>query len=85
MLHTMKTAISVADQLVQEADHAARELGVSRSRVFSIALENYLRARRNEKITEQLNRVYGGQPDPREQLIVAKFKSKFRATIKDRW
>lgn len=81
----MKTAISVEDRLMQEADRAAKELGVSRSRVFSIALENYLRARRDEKITDQLNRVYAGQPDPDERRTVAKFKSKFRATIRDRW
>jgi metal-responsive CopG/Arc/MetJ family transcriptional regulator len=81
----MKTAISVADRLMQEADRAAKELGVSRSRVFSIALENYLRARRDEKIAEQLDRVYGSQPDPGERRTVAKLKSRFRATIKDRW
>lgn len=60
-------------------------MGVSRRRVFSIALKNYLRARRDEKITEQLDRVYGSQSDPGEQRTVPKFKSRFRTTIRDRW
>ena len=81
----MKTAISVEDQLLQEVDHTARELGVSRSRVFSIAAADFLRRRRHEKITGQLNRVYAGQPDAPEQRMAARLKSKFRATLKDRW
>ena len=50
----MKTAISVADQLLEEADKAATEIGVSRSKLFSIAMEAYLRQIRHKEITEQL-------------------------------
>ena len=41
-VNTMKTAVSVDDELITEADRAAREMGVSRSRLFSLALEAYL-------------------------------------------
>lgn len=81
----MKTAISVRDALVQEADCAAREIGVSRSRLFSLALEDFLRNRRNGQIVEQLNKTYGGEPTAAERQTVAKMKAKFRTTIKDRW
>jgi metal-responsive CopG/Arc/MetJ family transcriptional regulator len=43
----MKTAISVDGQLLSEADRTARELGLSRSRLFSLALEAYLRHRQS--------------------------------------
>jgi len=35
----MKTAISIDDQLLQDADRAAKRMGLSRSRLFSLALQ----------------------------------------------
>jgi metal-responsive CopG/Arc/MetJ family transcriptional regulator len=81
----MKTAISVEDQLLRDADKAAHEMGLSRSRIFSVAMEAYLRQRKQDEITEQLNRVYGGRPDPEERSITKRMKSKFRSTVEDRW
>jgi len=54
----MKTAISVDGHLLIEADRFAREMGLSRSRLFSLALEAYLRRQRQQKMTEQLNLAY---------------------------
>jgi len=81
----MKTAISVADELVAQVDRTAREMGISRSRLFSLAVESYLRKRRHAEIVEQLNRVYAGESDQPEQRTTASMKTKFRSTIKDRW
>jgi metal-responsive CopG/Arc/MetJ family transcriptional regulator len=78
----MKTAISLDDDLVKEADQTARTLGLSRSRLFSIALEDYLRRRRQEKMVEQLNQTYSDHPDAR---TTQSMKAKFRSTIQDRW
>lgn len=81
----MKTAISVDDELVREADGAAHEMGVSRSRLFSLAMESFLRSRRQAAATEQLNRVYAAPPTPAEKALTARMKAKFRTTIKERW
>jgi metal-responsive CopG/Arc/MetJ family transcriptional regulator len=80
----MKTAISVDDQLLSEADNAAREMGLSRSRLIATALEAYLRKRRQDEITARLNEVYA-VPDPDEARLLKAMKAKFRATIKDKW
>ena len=50
----MKTAISIEDELLIEADRTAHQMGISRSRLFSLALANYLRKRRNKEILDQL-------------------------------
>ena len=81
----MKTAISIDGRLLEEADQVARKMGLSRSRLFSLALQDYLRQRRQEEITEQLNRVYAGGPDASERRTTARMKARFRSTIKDRW
>lgn len=81
-MHTMKTAISVEDELFQEADRAAQEMGLSRSRLISLALEGFLKERRRQALIDQLNSVYDGQPpDP----LLPKMKAKFRSVIQDKW
>jgi metal-responsive CopG/Arc/MetJ family transcriptional regulator len=78
----MKTAISLDGNLLKEADQTARALGLSRSRLFSIALEAYLRNRRQEQLLDQLNQAYSKEPGAAE---APNLKTKFRLTIKDRW
>jgi hypothetical protein len=60
-------------------------MGVSRSRLFSIALEAYLRKRRNQEILGQLNKVYADEPSPNERRTVAGLKRRFRSTIQESW
>ncbi len=81
----MKTAISLDGNLLQQADRTARAMGLSRSRLFSVALEEYLRRRQQELMIEQLNQVYSDQKQPGEARIAKAMKAKFRSTIKDRW
>ena len=79
----MKTAISIETPLLEEADRTAKKLGLSRSRLVSLALTDYLRQRRNREIVEQLNQVYGDRAA--ERPSAAQMKAKLRLVIKDRW
>jgi metal-responsive CopG/Arc/MetJ family transcriptional regulator len=81
----MKTAISMSDDLLREADTVARKMGLSRSKLFSIALESYLRSRRHAEIRERLNQVFADGLDSDERQVLAGMKRKFAATLKDRW
>ena len=82
----MKTAISLDDALMDQADRTAKEMGVSRSRLFSLALQNYLRHRRASEITEQLNQHYARSvPAPTERKTGKQMKAKFQKTIQERW
>lgn len=84
----MKTAISVNDRLLADADQTAKEMGVSRSRLFSIALESYLRDRLRERMLEQINRVYGGDDEQTaraERETTIDMKARFRKVVKDSW
>ena len=65
---SVKTAISLDTNLLKEADQTARALGLSRSRLFSLALENYLRHRRQEQLLDQLNQAYSNEPNSAEAL-----------------
>jgi len=73
----------VNDELLYEADRVAGEIGVGRSRLFSLALEQFLRDRHNDELLDQLNRVCGDSVEERQNA--AAIKRKFHSVIKDRW
>lgn len=53
----MKTAISVQSNLFQRAEKFAREKKISRSKLFSDAVKDYLDRHERERIIEQINKV----------------------------
>jgi metal-responsive CopG/Arc/MetJ family transcriptional regulator len=81
----VKTAISIDDGLLHEADEAARSLGLSRSRLFAMAVGDFLQRRRRERMLVQLNEVYAGSAEASEKRLVKGIKGQVRATVKDRW
>ncbi len=63
----MKTAISLPDQVFEEAESLAKQLGVSRSELYTKALRAYLSKYNHERILNKLNQVYSeesSEPDP---------------------
>lgn len=54
----MKTAISIPDPVFQAAEKAAQRLRVSRSQLYTKAVQEFLEHRAPDDVTEQLNRVY---------------------------
>jgi len=51
----MKTAISVPDDIYEEASKQAAELGISRSEFFARAARRYLEELASKSLTEQIN------------------------------
>jgi predicted transcriptional regulator len=58
----MKFAISVPDEVFEAGEHLARQLGISRSQLYSDALANYLSARAAQDVTARLNAIFSAQP-----------------------
>jgi len=54
----LKTAISLPDQIFEEAEVLAQKLGISRSELYTEALKVYLRRYNRERILSKLNEVY---------------------------
>ena len=53
----MKTAISVQDSLFQRAENYARKKKISRSQLYSVAVEEYLEKREEEDLIARINAV----------------------------
>jgi metal-responsive CopG/Arc/MetJ family transcriptional regulator len=62
----VKTAVSLSETVLSEADELAASLSTSRSQIFEMALTEFISRHQNQQILEQLNAVYG------EELIEEK-------------
>jgi metal-responsive CopG/Arc/MetJ family transcriptional regulator len=54
----MKAAVSIPDPVFEAADKLAQRMGVSRSRLYSVALQRFVQDHDDEAITAKLNEVY---------------------------
>ncbi len=55
----MKTAVSIPDELFEQADALAKRMGKSRSELYADALRDHVKQHGDAAITERLNDVYG--------------------------
>jgi metal-responsive CopG/Arc/MetJ family transcriptional regulator len=54
----MKTAISLSDSLYEKAQEMALYMGIPRSKLFAMALEEFIVKYNEKMITEKINEVY---------------------------
>lgn len=59
----MKTAISIPDPIFEAAEKLARRLGISRSQLYSKAVDSLVEKYRYSGVTEQLDVVYSVNPE----------------------
>ena len=81
----MKTAISIGDKLLRDADETARRMGLNRSRFFALAVASFLRQQRSDEMLRRLNEVYADSSLAPQDRLLKGIKAKVRHTIKDRW
>ena len=70
MTDTVKAAISLRKPLFEQIDATARQLKVSRSRLISIALEDYLYRRASMQIQDSWNSAFGSGRDGEDKSLL---------------
>jgi hypothetical protein len=80
-MSNVKTAISIDAALFKQAEAAAHEMKVSRSRLFALAIEEFLRRRETQQLVASLNEVYGGEPDPEDELALQGMRRLYRKVL----
>ncbi|HEY57416.1 MAG TPA: ribbon-helix-helix protein, CopG family [Anaerolineae bacterium] len=81
---TVKTAVSLPEELFAEVDRLAKEMGVPRSRVFVMALESFLERKRNQALLEAINQVYAEDLTEEEQRQLTALK-RLQGEAADPW
>lgn len=75
---SIKTAISLQGSLLEQVDALARELDVSRSRLFALAAEEFIQRHKNQELLEAINAAYDDFPDPEEQAALRGMRRQHR-------
>jgi metal-responsive CopG/Arc/MetJ family transcriptional regulator len=79
---SVKTAISVPDELFESAERFAQRQGMSRSELYATALRQYLQEHRSEGITERLDEVYSTEDGALDPTIA---RLQTRSLPRDDW
>ena len=67
----MKTAISIPDPVFKAAEKLARRLGITRSRLYTKAVMEYIQKHRNDEVCEKLNEIYDKESSSLDQATQA--------------
>ena len=81
----VKTAVSLQKPLFEQAEALADELKISRSRLFSLALEDFIRRSHNRQLLEKLNAAYEDVVDVKEQTLRRRMRRQHRRIVESEW
>jgi len=81
----VKTAISIQDSLFKEVEALASEMSISRSKLFALAVEEFIQRRGNRQLLQQINAAYDDAPDPGEREYQRRIKAQHRQLVEGQW
>lgn len=84
-MQNVKTAISIQKSLFEQAERIARRMKISRSRLFALALEDYIQRQENKDLLAQINAAYADEPDSTEKTLRQKTRGAHRRLVRGEW
>ena len=81
----VKTAISIQESLFKEADALAAKMNIPRSRLFAIAVSEFIQRQKNQHLLRQLDAVYDDMPDASERQLQGAMRTKQRQLLEGQW
>ena len=81
----VRTAISIPEPLFEQVKELAEKSKISRSRLFVLAVEDFIRRHENRRLLEALNAAYDDAPDPEEQTLRQNMRSQHRQMVEGQW
>jgi metal-responsive CopG/Arc/MetJ family transcriptional regulator len=84
-MQNIKTAISIQKSLFEQAEALAHAMKVSRSHLFVLALEDYIRRQQNRELLAQINAAYADEPDAAERTLRRKMRRTHRRILEGEW
>jgi len=85
MATTIKTAISMPKSLFEQAETLAQQLQVSRSQLFGLAVEDFIKRHQSQALLDDINQAYADQPDPIEQTRLSAMRISHRNLVEGEW
>jgi metal-responsive CopG/Arc/MetJ family transcriptional regulator len=81
-MSSVKTAISLPESVFEQVEALAKELRVSRSRIFLLAVEAFAERRRSQALFEAISRAYVDPPTREEKHFLRAAKRYHRRKVR---
>ncbi|MBA7577540.1 hypothetical protein ES708_19393 [subsurface metagenome] len=82
-MSNIKTAVSIKESLFKEAETLAKKLEISRSKLFAVALENFIRQQENRELLKKINEVHSQAFSPDEESYRKQIRGYHRRFLED--
>lgn len=79
----VKTAISIEKPIFDKMDKLAKNLKVSRSRLFAMAAREFIERHNNTELLKLINEAY--EDSSETEPLVTMMQSKHHRMVKDQW
>ena len=79
----IKTAISIERPIFEQMNVLAKDLNISRSRLFALAAQEFIQRHKNIELLQLLNEAYDDLPE--SEPIVSKMRSRHYNMVKNQW
>ena len=80
----IKTAISIEKPIFDQVNDLAKNLNISRSRLFVIAAQEFIQRHTNMELLQAINVAYEDLPEA-EPKIVDRMRPRHLKMVKDQW
>ena len=85
-MSSVKTAISLEQGLLKRISDLAKEMNVSRSRLFVLAVEDFLHKNENQRLLRQINEAYSDSPTEEELRVQQMMeRQQFQIAREEKW
>ena len=81
----IKATISIQQSLFEQAEALAKEMHISRSRLFMLALEDFIHRYQSRQLLERINAAYDDAPTSTEKELQKHMRSLHKKMIEDEW
>ena len=83
-MSNVKTAISIEKPIFDQVNDLARNLNISRSRLFVMAAQEFIQRHTNMKLLQTINDAYDDLTDM-DTKIVGKMRPRHLKMVQDQW
>lgn len=80
----IKTGISIEKPIFDQVNELAQDLNISRSRLFVMAVQEFIQRHKNMELLQAINEAYDDLQEP-ETKIVEKMRPRHLKMVKDQW
>jgi metal-responsive CopG/Arc/MetJ family transcriptional regulator len=79
----IKTAISIKKSIFEQMNVLAKDLNISRSRLFALAAQEFIQRHKNIQLLQSLNEAYDDLSE--SEPIVSKMRPRHFKMVKEQW